>query len=198
MGCGLTREAPYVNIVGDRDELEPRKENIYVREEARIEAEIDQRRAAAHLTKQAEKVEPTFAEKLKEKLAEVKAEEERRSCTPLVLQKPAPGFQKDDRGKAPLEMLPFDALVEVARVMHYGAYLAPRPDGSKGYGRDNWRQCEDVNRYDGALLRHFKDRQGGETFDKDSKLCHRAHLACNALFALAIEMAEEAKKGEAA
>ena len=103
------------------------------------------------------------------------------------------GFQKDDGAKAPLEMLPFDALVEVAKVMHFGAYLAPRPDGTKGYGRDNWRLCTDPARYEGAELRHFQKVQGGELHDKDSSLRHRAHKACNALFALAIELQEAAK-----
>lgn len=95
-------------------------------------------------------------------------------------------FQKDDATKPPLDMLPFDALTEVARVMAYGAWQAPRPDGSKGYGRDNWRQCTDVNRYDAAMLRHYAAIQRGELVDPESGLPHRAHLACCALFALGI------------
>lgn len=87
------------------------------------------------------------------------------------------GGRKDDADKAPLDLLPWDALEPVARVLGFGA---------EKYGRSNWRGLE-PHRVEGALLRHLAAHRRGEASDPDTGESHLAHLACNALFLLALE-----------
>ena len=84
-------------------------------------------------------------------------------------------FVKDDEGKLQYSLLPKDELEEIVKVLQYGATK---------YGRDNWKLCNDKNRYIDALYRHLEAYRAGEMFDKDTNLHHLAHLACNALFLL--------------
>lgn len=88
----------------------------------------------------------------------------------------ASGGRKFDGAKPRLELLPFDALVEVAKVLTVGAAK---------YGDHNWRLVERF-RYEGAMLRHYSAIQSGEATDPETGLPHAAHLACNALFILAL------------
>lgn len=99
----------------------------------------------------------------------------------------AKGGQKDDSGKIPTHLLPRKALLEVAKVLAWGAYHTPRPDGKKGYGENNWQKVETA-RYVAALDRHLAAVMSGERYDSGpngSGLPHAAHLACCALFILA-------------
>jgi len=76
----------------------------------------------------------------------------------------------------------FEGLREVARVLEYGAFRAPRPDGTKGYGENNWQDVPDaVRRYYAAALRHGT---APDTHDTDSGLSHWAHFACCCAFLL--------------
>lgn len=84
--------------------------------------------------------------------------------------------RKFDLDKPRMDLLPFDALLEVSKVLALGA--------SK-YGDDNWRLVEPVSRYEAALLRHLAAHKMGEVNDLESGLSHLAHVACNALFLLA-------------
>ena len=84
-------------------------------------------------------------------------------------------FVKDDEGKLQYSLLPKDGLEEIVKVLQYGA---------KKYGRDNWKLCNDKNRYIDALYRHLEAYRAGEMLDKDTNLHHLAHLACNTLFLL--------------
>ena len=84
-------------------------------------------------------------------------------------------FVKDDEGKLQYSLLPKDGLEEIVKVLQYGA---------KKYGRDNWKLCNDKNRYIDALYRHLEAYRAGEMLDKDTNLHHLAHLACNAIFLL--------------
>jgi hypothetical protein len=85
--------------------------------------------------------------------------------------------KKDDSGKPCMELLPFSALVEVAKVLTHGA---------KKYAPDNWKKVPNAkNRYTGALMRHLAAWKEGEDIDGESgddKLRHIAQVACNALF----------------
>jgi hypothetical protein len=97
------------------------------------------------------------------------------------------GFVKHDSDKNRLELLPWDALWEVGRVLTYGAKKYPQPD--------NWRKCQDIQRYAGALTRHFAEWRLGATTDNDSGLPILAHVATNALFLLALDCMWRAKHG---
>jgi hypothetical protein len=87
------------------------------------------------------------------------------------------GGNKFDDGKIRMELLPLDALKEVARVLTHGA---------KKYAPWNWQKVENAGeRYTGALLRHLAAWQSGEVIDPETgedKLPHIAQVACNALF----------------
>jgi predicted HAD superfamily Cof-like phosphohydrolase len=92
---------------------------------------------------------------------------------------------KHDQGKPRMELLPLDALTEVARVLTFGAVK---------YGPDNWRRLADLQpRYAGALLRHLAAWQRGEADDPETGLPHLAHAACCALFMLGDHVARSAK-----
>lgn len=112
----------------------------------------------------------------------------RRHCIPVDAHRgvPArkPGAQKDDNGKRPWRLLPTKAVGLVVDVLGYGAYLAPRPDGTKGYGENNWQGIESLRYYD-AALRHLTAWKLGERLDSASGLPHLAHAACCILFMLA-------------
>ncbi len=86
---------------------------------------------------------------------------------------------KYDAGKSRWELLPFDALEVVAQILTQGAVK---------YGDRNWEQGIDFDRLLGATLRHLSARAQGEVYDRESKLNHLAHAACETLFALALEL----------
>lgn len=94
-----------------------------------------------------------------------------------------PGAQKDNTGKRQWWLLPWDTVGLVVDVLMYGAYEAPRPDGSKGYGANNWRGIPTVEYLD-AAVRHMNDWRAGEWRDVSGRP-HLAHAACCILFALA-------------
>jgi hypothetical protein len=85
---------------------------------------------------------------------------------------------KGDAGKVRLDLLPFAALEDVARVLEYGA---------KKYSPQGWRHVADGHdRYVAAALRHLHAYAGGEATDRESGLSHLAHAACSILFALEV------------
>lgn len=93
-------------------------------------------------------------------------------------------FRKHDAGKVRYELLPWDALDLVGRVLTHGA---------EKYDDHNWRRCTDPGRFIGAALRHIGAHQRGEFDDPESKLPHLAHAACATLFALVITLKEDRK-----
>ena len=97
-------------------------------------------------------------------------------CTVLTVDKVLPEGKKHDTNKPRMDLLPFDALVEVAKVMAVGA---------EKYGDDNWRLVEPATRYEAALLRHYAAYKSNEVNDPETGLPHLAHMATNALFILA-------------
>jgi len=83
---------------------------------------------------------------------------------------------KHDQGKLRLDLLPFDAINEVAAVLTFGA---------KKYGDRNWEKGISYSRCFGAALRHLFAWFRGEDRDPESGLSHLAHAACNTLMILA-------------
>ena len=80
---------------------------------------------------------------------------------------------KHDSQKPRTDLLPFEALEEVSKVLSHGA--------SK-YADHNWRKGMNWSRLLGASLRHLFAWARGEDLDKESRLSHLAHAACCILF----------------
>ena len=90
---------------------------------------------------------------------------------------------KDDEGKLRYDLLPFDAIDEVVKVLTYGVKKYPTHE-------ENWRvvsRPEDIKRYEAALLRHMSEFMQGRKLDDETGITHMAHIACNALFIIALE-----------
>lgn len=89
--------------------------------------------------------------------------------------------KKFDSDKPRMDLLPFNAIEEVAKVLTYGL---------KKYGQENgWKRVENaLPRYEAALLRHYAAYKQGESHDSESGLLHLSHMACNALFILSFEL----------
>lgn len=86
---------------------------------------------------------------------------------------------KFDEGKPRWDLLPFDALDEVAEVLRYGANkYAPR----------NWEKGMAWGRLLGAAMRHLAAWARGNYRDSESQLPHLAHAACCVLMLLALTM----------
>ena len=94
------------------------------------------------------------------------------------------GFTKHDAGKAPWALIgPFRGPLE--QVSHVARY------GSKKYARDNWRLCDDPERYYDAAQRHLWAWADGERTDPESGLPHLAHAAWCVLALLWFETRKE-------
>lgn len=86
---------------------------------------------------------------------------------------------KHDQGKTPLELLAFDALEEIGKVLAFGkAKYAPR----------NWENGMDWGRVYGALLRHLFAWWRGQENDPETGLSHLAHAGCCVMFLLAYSL----------
>lgn len=83
---------------------------------------------------------------------------------------------RPDAGKPRFELIPADALEEVAKVFAYGA---------RKYSDDGWAAGFMWRRYAGSLLRHAYAWLRGEDRDPSSGLHHLAHCACNCLILIA-------------
>src|SRR3990167_10818972 len=79
------------------------------------------------------------------------------------------GGIKYDDGKAPLNLLATDWLIEVAKVLEKGAGK---------YGKHNWRNGMEFSRLIAASLRHLLAFNKGEDLDPEFKLSHLAHATC--------------------
>jgi len=88
---------------------------------------------------------------------------------------PAESGLKYDENKPPLDLLPPDALNEVAKVLAFGA---------KKYARGNYRKGLQYSRLISASLRHIMAFNAGEDKDPESNESHIAHAACCLLFLL--------------
>lgn len=87
--------------------------------------------------------------------------------------------RKDDQGKPRMELLPGDALNEIAKVLTFGAAK---------YEDRNWERGMKWGRPFGALMRHMWAWWQGEDKDPETGLSHLAHAACCILFLLSYEL----------
>lgn len=91
---------------------------------------------------------------------------------------------KYDSAKPRMNLLPPKAIVEVSKVLTFGA---------EKYDAENWRKLDDLqNRYTAGALRHIFAHMDGEQLDPETELSHLAHALCCLLFKLEIEL-EDAK-----
>lgn len=82
-------------------------------------------------------------------------------------------FLKFDLGKRRWRLLPLDIVNDVVDVLDLGAIK---------YGIDNWKKCEDWDRYFDALMRHIIAWRQGEKLDTETNKHHLAHAICCAIF----------------
>jgi len=83
---------------------------------------------------------------------------------------------KKDAGKPRMDLLDPTALMEMAKVMSFGATK---------YGDHNWREGINHSRLYAAVQRHLNQHWSGETFDDESNLPHLAHAMCGIMMMLA-------------
>jgi hypothetical protein len=87
------------------------------------------------------------------------------------------GAARDNKGKAPLSLVPVEAMEAIALVLHKSSI----PGGGK-YPRNNWRKGAEYSVPLDSLLRHAFKLAGGEKYDTESGLPHSWHIICNAAF----------------
>ena len=78
------------------------------------------------------------------------------------------GFMKTDTGKNRV------SLIDPAFVLLLGDVLT---FGAEKYEANNWQKCEDISRYEDALLRHIYAYLSGEKVDPESGMSHLGHAA---------------------
>ena len=78
-----------------------------------------------------------------------------------------------DAGKVRWDLLPYESLEEIAKVMTWGATK---------YGEENWRSGLSFGRCFAATMRHLTAWWGGQTNDPESGINHLAHAGTNILF----------------
>ena len=86
---------------------------------------------------------------------------------------------KHDGGKSPLDLLPGEALHEIADALAYGAVK---------YSPHNWRKGFAWSRLLAACLRHLFAWARGERRDPESGLSHLAHAGAMLLFLITHEV----------
>lgn len=82
---------------------------------------------------------------------------------------------KHDSGKEPLDLIPSEALLQLARVLQYGATK---------YASHNWRGGLAWSRVYAAVMRHLLKWNAGQTVDEETGLNHLAHAMCGIAFLL--------------
>lgn len=82
---------------------------------------------------------------------------------------------KYDGEKVRLDLLPVEPIIDIGKVLTYGA---------KKYSERNWEKGLAWSRCYAAALRHLFAWQSGETDDPETGLNHLAHAACEIFFLL--------------
>jgi DNA-binding NtrC family response regulator len=88
---------------------------------------------------------------------------------------------KQKAGKLRHSLLMQTAINELIRVREFGAIKYPDPE--------SWKKVATIDYFD-AIHRHLAAWQSGEKCADDSGLHHMAHVMCNAMFIVAMEMGE--------
>jgi hypothetical protein len=86
---------------------------------------------------------------------------------------------KYDQNKIRWDLLPFDAISEIAKVMTLGAIK---------YEPRNWEKGMNWSRGFGAIQRHLTSWFHGQDLDNETRLSHLAHAGCCLFFMLAWEL----------
>lgn len=76
-------------------------------------------------------------------------------------------------GKTRYDLVPFEAIAEIADVLEYGA---------QKYSANNWCRGADWSRYFAALCRHVFAWWNGEDRDPETGFSHLAHAGCCLVF----------------
>jgi hypothetical protein len=84
------------------------------------------------------------------------------------------GIKFDDQ-KVPLDLIPYEALEEIGKVLAHGMVK---------YKRANWAGGINHSRLIAAALRHLGQYNSGQDTDSESNLNHVAHAATNLVFLL--------------
>lgn len=87
---------------------------------------------------------------------------------------------KHDEGKARLDLIPPQALLDIAEVLAYGA---------EKYSDHNWRENGgmEYSRLYAAAQRHMLSFWDGRTLDSETGMSHLAHAACCIIFLMSYE-----------
>lgn len=86
---------------------------------------------------------------------------------------------KHDQQKIRWDLVPYDAVNEIAKVLTFGAAK---------YEARNWERGMDWSRAFGALQRHLTRWFHGQDKDKETQLTHLANAGCCLFFLLAWEL----------
>ena len=80
---------------------------------------------------------------------------------------------KCDAGKPRTDLIDATAMLDLARVLTFGA---------KKYAPNNWRAGMEWHRPIAAALRHIYAIQQGEDYDQETGFLHAAHALCELMF----------------
>lgn len=98
---------------------------------------------------------------------------------PVYIEHPIVGV-KADFSKVRYSLLPWASVLEVVKVLEFGAAK---------YAEDNWQKVPDASRrYFDAAMRHMVAWREGEKLDPESGFHHLAHATCCLLFMLWFEV----------
>lgn len=86
---------------------------------------------------------------------------------------------KDDQGKDPWSLAPFDAFSAIVKVLRFGA---------EKYAPRNWEKGMLWSRPFDALMRHLTAWWDGEKKDADTGYSHLWHAGCCIVFLIAYEI----------
>lgn len=87
-------------------------------------------------------------------------------------------FIKFDGDKLRLDLIPPSSTLALAEVLTFGA---------RKYKPNNWRNCEDLSRYEAAMLRHIQKYREGEIHDQESGMPHLWHAMTNMAFLIELD-----------
>lgn len=85
------------------------------------------------------------------------------------------GGSKFDSEKPKMGLIPSKPLIDVAKVLTFGA---------RKYQQYNWKKGFDYSRLYDAAQRHLTAWNDNETYDSESNLNHLAHAICDLMFLL--------------